>query len=87
MLNNVGWYHGLLGDYQQAGAFRQRSLILNAELGDRELEGNIWDSLGYAEHHLGNLAEAAACSQRALSIAKGAGRPRRRSSKGPHPPG
>ncbi len=29
---------------------------------------NVWDSLGYAEHHLGNLAEAAACYQRALSL-------------------
>jgi tetratricopeptide (TPR) repeat protein len=31
-------------------------------------EGAAWDSVGYAEHHLGNLAEAAGCYQRALGI-------------------
>ena len=67
-LNNVGWYHGLLGDYQQARAFCRQALTLSAEAGHRWLEGYVWDSLGYAEHHLGNLAEAAACYQRALSI-------------------
>ena len=33
----------------------------------------MWDSLGYAEHHLGNLGEAAACYQRALSLHREAG--------------
>jgi tetratricopeptide (TPR) repeat protein len=33
----------------------------------------VWDSLGYAEHHLGNLGEAAACYQRALSLHREAG--------------
>ena len=32
-----------------------------------------WDSLGYAEHHLGNFAEAVACYQRALSISRESG--------------
>jgi tetratricopeptide (TPR) repeat protein len=40
----------------------------SAEVGHRRLEGASWDSLGYAEHNLGNLAEAAACYQRALSM-------------------
>jgi tetratricopeptide (TPR) repeat protein len=31
-------------------------------------EGSAWDSLGYAEHHLGNLAQAAACYQNALGL-------------------
>jgi tetratricopeptide (TPR) repeat protein len=44
-----------------------------AQADDRWQEGAAWDSLGYAEHHLGNLAEAAACYQRALSIAREAG--------------
>ena len=34
----------------------------------RRLEGYVWDSLGYAEHHLGNLHEAATCYQRSLRI-------------------
>jgi tetratricopeptide (TPR) repeat protein len=33
----------------------------------------VWDSLGYAEHHLGNLGEAAACYQRALTLHREAG--------------
>ena len=50
-----------------------RQLTLCAEIGYRWLEGNVWDSLGYAEHHLGNLAEAAACYQRALSLYRESG--------------
>lgn len=64
----MGWYHGLLGDYQQARAYGRQALTLHAEVGNRRLEGHAWDSLGYAEHHLGNLAEAAACYRRALAI-------------------
>jgi tetratricopeptide (TPR) repeat protein len=30
----------------------------------------VWDSLGYIEHRLGHLAEAAACCERALSICR-----------------
>jgi transcriptional regulator with XRE-family HTH domain/tetratricopeptide (TPR) repeat protein len=67
-LNNVGWYHGMLGDYQQASAFCRQALTLSTETGYRRLEGHAWDSLGHAEHHMGNLAEAAACYQRALSL-------------------
>lgn len=33
----------------------------------------MWDSLGYAEHHMGNLGEAAACYQHALSLHREAG--------------
>jgi tetratricopeptide (TPR) repeat protein len=43
---------------------------LCAEAGYRRSEGHAWDSLGYAEHHLGNLPEAAACYERALAIAR-----------------
>ena len=68
-LNDVGWYHDPLGDYQQARAFCRQALTLCGEASGRWLEGEIWDSLGYAEHHLGNPAEAAVCYQRALSIA------------------
>ena len=46
------------------------------EHGSRRTAGSraaAWDSLGYAEHHLGNLAEAAACYQRALSLYRESG--------------
>jgi tetratricopeptide (TPR) repeat protein/DNA-binding XRE family transcriptional regulator len=66
--NDVGWYHALLGDYQRARTFCRQALALNAEADNRRLDGYIWDSRGFAEHHLGNLGEAAACYQRALDI-------------------
>jgi DNA-binding SARP family transcriptional activator len=72
-LNNIGWCHGLLGDYQQARAFCRQALALSEGAGDRWTEAVTWDSLGYAEHHLGNFAQAVACYQRALSIAREAG--------------
>jgi tetratricopeptide (TPR) repeat protein len=72
-LNEIGWCHGLLGDYQQARPFCRQALTLCVETGDRRIEGHAWDSLGYAEHHLGDLAQAAACYQRALSIAREVG--------------
>jgi tetratricopeptide (TPR) repeat protein len=37
------------------------------------LEGNAWDSLGYAEYKLGNLAEAVHCYERALSLSEEVG--------------
>jgi hypothetical protein len=49
-LNDVGWYHGFLGDYQQARAFCRQAVTLSAEADDRWLEGDAWGSLGYAEH-------------------------------------
>jgi tetratricopeptide (TPR) repeat protein len=57
-----------LGDYQQARVFCQQAIALCADVGHRWLEGPVWDSLGYIEHYLGNLAEAAACYERALSV-------------------
>ena len=68
MLNNVGWFYSLLGDYRQARAFCEDALVLCAEIGDRPLEGLVWDSLGYAEHHLGNFGKATACYERALGM-------------------
>ena len=50
-----------------------RTRIGGAIPGNRWAEGNAWDSLGYAEHHLGDLAEATACYQRALSLYRESG--------------
>jgi Tetratricopeptide repeat len=51
------------------------ALALNgaADYGSRHLEGDIWNSLGYTEYHAGDLGEAAACYERALSIFQTAG--------------
>ena len=72
-LNNVGWTHCLLGDYEQARVLCRQALALCTEVGHHWLEGYVWDSLGYAEHHLGDLSEAAACYQRALGLHREAG--------------
>jgi tetratricopeptide (TPR) repeat protein len=75
LLNAAGWHHALLGDYPQARRLCRRALALNdaADYGSRHLEGNICNSLGYIEYHAGDLAEAAACYQRALSIFQAVG--------------
>jgi tetratricopeptide (TPR) repeat protein len=69
-LYGIGWDHCLLDDFEQAREFCRRALALNTEVGNRDVSAAIWDSLGYAEHHLGNLTEAAACYQRALGIVR-----------------
>jgi tetratricopeptide (TPR) repeat protein len=67
--NDVGWFNAILGNYGRAREFCQRSVSLTAELdGHLGMEAYAWDSLGYVEHHQGNLAEAIACYQRALGI-------------------
>jgi tetratricopeptide (TPR) repeat protein len=48
----------------------QQAVSLHAALGQRHTEALALDSLGYAEQHLDNLAEATACYQRALSGAR-----------------
>jgi tetratricopeptide (TPR) repeat protein len=75
LLNAAGWYHALLGDYPQARRLCRQALALNdaADYGSRHLEGDIWNSLGYTEYHAGDLGEAAACYERALSIFQTAG--------------
>jgi tetratricopeptide (TPR) repeat protein/transcriptional regulator with XRE-family HTH domain len=73
-LNNMGWAYGLLGDYRQARAFCRQALTVCQEVGHRgRLVGHVWDSIGYAEHHLGNFARAAACYQHALSLHRESG--------------
>jgi tetratricopeptide (TPR) repeat protein len=41
---------------------------LYQDLDDRDGQGNTWDSLGYAHHHLGHYAEAVACYRNALAM-------------------
>jgi tetratricopeptide (TPR) repeat protein len=48
-------------------------MTLATELGQRSELAQSWHILGAAEHHLGDLAEAAACYQRAFSLHREAG--------------
>ena len=67
-LNNVGCYHALLGDHDQALTRSKQALALQRELGDRCGEANTWDTLGYSHHQLGHHAQATSCYQRAASM-------------------
>ena len=67
-LNPVGWYHALLGDYQQALTACHQALTLHQELGNRSGQAATWDSLGYAHHHLGHHTHAITSYQHALTL-------------------
>ena len=70
-LGNTGWYHALLGEYQQARTFCEQSLALIAKVGGyNSCEHSIRDTLGYIEHHLGNFAPAAAHFEAALALSR-----------------
>jgi tetratricopeptide (TPR) repeat protein len=69
----VGWGHILVGEYEQGRAFCREALARHREIGTRHSEAHTWDSLGYAERNLGNLAEAAACFDRGVHLFRESG--------------
>jgi DNA-binding SARP family transcriptional activator len=69
-LNDVGYCHALLGQYQQAIACCQRALAANQALGERSGESDCWDSLGYIHHQLGDHHEAIRCYERSLTLCR-----------------
>jgi tetratricopeptide (TPR) repeat protein len=58
VLNNIGWFHALLGEPQQALAPCQQALALNEQIGDLRLNADTLASLGYAHHLLGQHRQA-----------------------------
>jgi DNA-binding SARP family transcriptional activator/tetratricopeptide (TPR) repeat protein len=68
ILNNIGFSHALLGDYQQAITYCHRALAGVQELGEHNWEAATWHSLGYIHHRLGNHQQAINCYQRSLSF-------------------
>jgi tetratricopeptide (TPR) repeat protein len=66
-LNDMAWDHIQLGDYQLAVGFCQQALALWAETGGHTVGGNIWDTLGLADHKLGQDVEAIRCYEQAVS--------------------
>jgi DNA-binding SARP family transcriptional activator/tetratricopeptide (TPR) repeat protein len=69
-LNDVGYCHGLLGNYQRAMAYCQQALVANQELGERSGESATWDSLGYIHHQLGDYQQAVTCYERSLDLCR-----------------
>jgi tetratricopeptide (TPR) repeat protein len=57
-LNNMGWCHIQLGNFEQALPYLEQALDLQRELGDRHGMASTWDSLGYAHFRLGRYREA-----------------------------
>lgn len=62
-LNDIGWCHARLGDYEQALTFCEQVLKTLRETGGGGWEANILDSLGYIHHH-----QSIACYQHAVDI-------------------
>jgi tetratricopeptide (TPR) repeat protein len=63
----------MLGNVQKARGYCQQSQVLHRELGNRRGEAAAWDSLGYAEHQLGRLADAIDCYESALALVREVG--------------
>ena len=69
-LNDTGYSHARLGDYQQAIAYCERALAGSQELGERNWEAASWHSLGYIYHQLGNHQRAITCYERSLDLCR-----------------
>jgi len=67
VLGPLAAWRGKVG-VDQARMSCREALALHRELGACHGEATTLDSLGYAEHHLGHLTEAAACYEHALSL-------------------
>jgi tetratricopeptide (TPR) repeat protein len=67
-LNDIGYCHGLLGQYAEAIACCERALTAIREVGEPHWEAATWDSLGYIHHQLGDYDQAIACYERSVSL-------------------
>lgn len=72
-LNNMGWCHVALGNYDEALRHCQYAVAIQVEVGNRMGAAHSWDSLGYVHHHVGRYDEAIACYQRSRELFKEAG--------------
>ncbi len=70
VLNNIGYSHALLGNYQQAITYCERALAATRELGERNWEAATWDSLGYIHHRLRNHQQALTSYERSLDLCR-----------------
>jgi len=69
-LNDVGYSHAMLGNYQEAIVYCERALAGSREAGERNWESATWDSLGYIHHQLGGHQRAVACYERSLELCR-----------------
>ncbi|MFC4030059.1 ATP-binding protein [Streptomyces polygonati] len=66
-LNVMGWCHIALGEYAEGRARCEEALSLLAP-DDLLGNANTWDTLGYAQHHLGEFDEAVHSYRRSLDF-------------------
>ena len=65
-LNKLGWSTPCSATTSRPGCAASRPAPVATSVTARR--GSAWDSLGYADHHLGHHTEAIACYQRALTL-------------------
>jgi len=70
-LNALAWLHGQGGDPEAALSYCVRALGVGSGRGDTLNEASIWDSMGYAHHQLGRLAESVSCYRTAVGMLDG----------------
>lgn len=67
-LNAVGWYHALLGQYDNALSRCTQALALLTEQEERYGQADTLDSLGYIFQHLGRYTESADSYHQAIDL-------------------
>jgi tetratricopeptide (TPR) repeat protein len=68
VLNNIGYSHALLGNYQHAITYCEQALTATRQLGERCWEAATWHSLGYIHRKLGNHYQAVTCYERSRHL-------------------
>jgi tetratricopeptide (TPR) repeat protein len=68
--NDIGYSYAMLGDYQRALTYCERSLAGLQELGEHDAADAVLDSLGYIHHRLGDHEKAIACYQRSVELCR-----------------
>jgi hypothetical protein len=80
-LNDMGWFHSMLGNYDEALVACREALALFEKLNLHSAQANTWDTVGFAYHKQGSYADAIASYEYALELftssATGTGTPRR----------
>ncbi|MFI6598654.1 BTAD domain-containing putative transcriptional regulator [Nonomuraea sp. NPDC050536] len=70
-LNNAGWLHAQVGEYDQALDHCRRAQRILAASGYAQGEGHAWDSIAYVLEAKGDFAQAVACFERAVELLRG----------------
>ncbi|HET7247570.1 MAG TPA: BTAD domain-containing putative transcriptional regulator [Streptosporangiaceae bacterium] len=70
VLNDVGYAHALLGDYEQALSCCERALAAGEDFGEHDWVKATLDSLGYIHHRLGHYEPAMAYYDRSIEYCR-----------------